>query len=938
MLLNDDEERQSCRTYEINGSAGVLTESGGGQTQYQQQQIPLKQINMKHDCIISDTSLRNTMPKWEVKIREWQRRYHAADARCYYWLNPFVVAVISALFFVLLSVMASYFLFHQFNYSFPINAVISASWLKIREVFLRAELRATTDLEKKQIRNRGYRTLGLSILFMLVAFYINLSLYNLWYISLFYTLLIFLEDVGIVLSVIYIGCPIINGRRTYAKLTCRRTCITLLISVLVSVAIVAVLIAVTVLYIRGYSNASAGFIIGQWTSYDSLFKLIVIPFVLSIHFSIKTIKKFETYKLRALLLLLNCTFIILMQYYLPSLLQQTGLFTGRSAYDAAEYLSFPFIIFSGFLMQNFGSSLSILVLAITAASNTIYGEDGSSQRSPSQRRLSDFQIQNLIRLQIFLFVMIVTSMTFDIIQFEKARALKRAIDAKLAQEKANIQKSIFMSFLCHELRNPLHSITNMVQFLEEDCASPSKGRPSFNQQIMHGDHVKEKREITDAISIAAKYMSDLINDVLDTGKFEAGKVRLEKLPANVKQILTSILVPIKEQVRAKNISLSVCISDAIPDYLETDSTRFQQIISNLLSNAYKFTAPGGKITCQMYCLTPSKQYDQKLPADAYTDLHIKVIDTGIGMSQETLDNLFVPYVQASVSTSREYGGSGLGMSIIKQIIDLMNGSISISSEEGVGSCFSVVIPLKIANPPPSLDTLRNKMSASNMQDVCLSPIPSAQEIELKPLQKLKTEIPTSPLPQVQSSDLAVTNSNKVADGSDTAPALQPRSSSTLTPAQSADVLSQDQVQPYQKYKVKLVVVDDSLINRKIMVRMLNSLGFKNIDQYENGLEVCNALEKDSDVALVFMDLLMPVMDGSEAVLRIRNELHLDKQKVPVVAVTGNFIATQQTNGNGDGVADDGSQVDQGLKEFNLIVGKPFVKADCVKVMEKFNLL
>lgn len=91
---------------------------------------------------------------------------------------------------------------------------------------------------------------------------------------------------------------------------------------------------------------------------------------------------------------------------------------------------------------------------------------------------------------------------------------------------------------------------------------------------MHGDQVKEKREITDAISIAAKYMSDLINDVLDTGKFEAGKVRLEKLPANVKQILTSILVPIKEQVRAKNISLSVCISDAIPDYLETDSTRF----------------------------------------------------------------------------------------------------------------------------------------------------------------------------------------------------------------------------------------------------------------------------------------------------------------------------------------------------------------------------
>lgn len=91
-----------------------------------------------------------------------------------------------------------------------------------------------------------------------------------------------------------------------------------------------------------------------------------------------------------------------------------------------------------------------------------------------------------------------------------------------------------------------------------------------------------------------------------------------------------------------------------------------------------------------------------------------MIDTGIGMSQETLDNLFVPYVQASVSTSREYGGSGLGMSIIKQIIDLMNGSISISSEEGVGSCFSVVIPLKIASPPPSLDTLRNKMSTINM--------------------------------------------------------------------------------------------------------------------------------------------------------------------------------------------------------------------------------
>ncbi|KAJ3412613.1 hypothetical protein HDV05_000481, partial [Chytridiales sp. JEL 0842] len=242
----------------------------------------------------------------------------------------------------------------------------------------------------------------------------------------------------------------------------------------------------------------------------------------------------------------------------------------------AHILSFPLVLTCGSLVGPIGFTSSTLSLGLAAvvSINVIPIKFGLA-RIDDPKFISD-AVGQLFRLQWFLTILVGSSLVFIVIQEEKAQAY-------LELEKANRQKSAFMAFLCHELRNPLHAILNVSSFLKE------------NQQLN-----EEQVQLCDAICASSSYMSDLINDVLDTAKFEAGKVSLEVMPVRFRSLVDQIALPLKENLRTKSIVFKLELDQTMPDYLEIDPTRVKQILSNLLSNAVKFTPKGeGRQYCQL---------------------------------------------------------------------------------------------------------------------------------------------------------------------------------------------------------------------------------------------------------------------------------------------------------------------------------------------------
>lgn len=245
------------------------------------------------------------------------------------------------------------------------------------------------------------------------------------------------------------------------------------------------------------------------------------------------------------------------------------------------------------------------------------------------------------------------------------RSLKKEIGIRRLAEKKAIDseqaKSVFLAAMGHELRTPLNGIIGASQILKD----------STNKI--------EQEEFADVISNSGETLLELINNIMDISSLESGKLQLENRPINLQHLVKQTTSPFELQAKSKQLNLTYEISEHLPQFVQGDSTRLRQIIINLVGNAIKFTADG----------------EVKVIIDKHNDeLRIRIIDTGIGIPESALASLFEPYVQASIDTTRKYGGSGLGLAIVKKLTDAMSGSISVESEPGNGSCFTVTIPLK----------------------------------------------------------------------------------------------------------------------------------------------------------------------------------------------------------------------------------------------------
>ncbi len=375
----------------------------------------------------------------------------------------------------------------------------------------------------------------------------------------------------------------------------------------------------------------------------------------------------------------------------------------------------------------------------------------------------------------------ISGLHFDI--SEQKQAETDLIQAREAAEAANRAKSTFLANMSHELRTPLNALMGYAQILQHD------GRLSEEQQ-----------EKIDIIYRSGEYLLTLINDILDLAKIEAGRFELMIGSCDLKGLLAVSVEIFSIRARNKGIQFNYQPSDTLPGRVRADEKRLRQILFNLLSNAVKFTEKG----------------EVRLEADYQNgELNLNIRDTGVGISKQDLNTIFHPFQQAG-SSEYKIQGTGLGLTITRNLIELMKGRLEVHSEPGVGSLFQVYLPFDVE-----------------------------EEVRDREIKQNTPPNPTRPLGYWRTDD--------------------------------------------RKEPLRLLVVDDVRENRKILHGLLQPLGFEVLEA-ENGEEAIQ-LAHESQPSLIFMDLVMPDINGIEATRRILSEP--GQGELPIVAVSASAFREDQ---------------------------------------------
>jgi len=494
--------------------------------------------------------------------------------------------------------------------------------------------------------------------------------------------------------------------------------------------------------------------------------------------------------------------------------------------------------------------------------------------------------------------------------------------------------------MSHEIRTPMNAILGLLQLLE---------RTPLDQ---------EQQDYAAKTTAAARSLLGLLNDILDFSKIEADKMTLDLQPFSLDALLGSLSVLLSASRQGKAVEIVFDLPQRLPDCLLGDSLRLQQVLTNLCSNALKFTAQG-EIVLRVETLTQTA---------SHATLRFSVTDTGIGISGDLHDKLFHSFSQAESSTTRRFGGTGLGLAISQRIVQMMGGEIALQSQLGEGSTFSFSLELPIVSGeaapmmPPRLSVWISESHPATREallglcrslgwqshafadtaSLCealqahtastppcqLAVIDSRQadSDSRQACEALRARFPALPVILLTAEPQA----RRQTDGSATSWLVKPLTAGMLqdaanrmlhtTPA-TADAAADtatDTRSPPALSGLRLLLVEDNATNRLIAQGLLGKDGAE-IDIAENGAEAVAAVAKAArPYDAVLMDLQMPVMDGMAATREIRHTL--GQTRLPIIAMTANALASDRAQCLAAGMNDH--------------IGKPFVLAELRQLLLK----
>ena len=493
----------------------------------------------------------------------------------------------------------------------------------------------------------------------------------------------------------------------------------------------------------------------------------------------------------------------------------------------------------------------------------------------------------------------VTQRTNEIV--EKNRELAMAKDIA---EKSTKAKSEFLATMSHEIRTPMNGVVGMVSILEQASLTP------------------EQKGFVDVIKASTDNLLQVINDILDFSKIESGKLELYIEKIDLHKIVLNSVELFTPKATEKGIELMCFIHPSVPAFIQSDEARLKQILYNLINNAIKFT-PAGHVYVEVT--------NQHQTANS-TELVFKIIDTGIGIATDKLDKIFEVFTQADGSTSRKYGGTGLGLSVCQNLVALLKGHIAVESKLNTGSTFCFTIPCEFTQQEKQA-LITGEPATKNVLVHFLNPLNN--EIVQKHIAHLngavsKKWINTSVISlnsqllqtiNAQKIDIILTDqftaieliskfglthieigyfSNaKIPESVSSKYLLQKPitlekivttlgDNNTKTPpplSQNFDLTPVGSI-----YPLKILIAEDNLINQNIFKRMFKLLGYE-VSVVENGSQAYTECSQNG-YDLVFMDIHMPEVDGIEATKKII--AHMQERAPIIIALTASVI-TEEIN-------------------------------------------